>query len=73
MTTAPSLYPRSRYLEVCESSEPVSLLIEAEDSGLEPSSGLFTFELDTAQGPAGDTGKLGENWMSARAGGKGLQ
>ncbi|XP_070275777.1 cadherin-like protein 26 isoform X1 [Myotis yumanensis] len=58
---APSLHPRSRYLEVCESSEPEPLLIEAEDGDLEPSSDPFTFELDTTQGHAGDTWKLGEN------------
>lgn len=58
---APSLHPRSRYLEVCESSEPEPLLIEAEDGNLEPSSDPFTFELDTTQGHAGDTWKLGEN------------
>lgn len=58
---APRLHPRSRYLVVCESSEPEPLLIEAEDGGGEPSSDLFTFELDTTQGHAGDMWKLGEN------------
>lgn len=58
---APTLHPRSQYLEVCESSGPEPLLIEAEDRDLEPYSDPFTFELDPTQGAAGDTWKLGEN------------
>ncbi|KAM7125991.1 cadherin-like protein 26 isoform 1-T1 [Molossus nigricans] len=58
---APTLHPRSQYLEVCESSGPEPLLVEAEDRDLEPYSDPFTFELDTTQGNAGDTWKLGES------------
>lgn len=41
---------------------PKPLLVEAEDSDLEPYSDPFTFELDTTWGHAGDTWKVGEHW-----------
>ncbi|XP_066093189.1 cadherin-like protein 26 isoform X1 [Saccopteryx bilineata] len=59
---APTLHPRSQYLEVCESSVSEPLLIEAEDRDLEPYADPFTFELDAADagGSAGDMWRLGE-------------
>lgn len=69
---APTLHPRSQYLEVCESLVPEPLLVEAEDGDLEPYSDPFTFELDTTQGNAGYMWKLGENrGECVRAGDKG--
>ncbi|XP_058419389.1 cadherin-like protein 26 [Diceros bicornis minor] len=58
---APTLHPRSRYVEVCESAVNQPLVIEAEDGDLEPYSDPFTFALDDAGGNAEDTWKLGEN------------
>uniref|UniRef100_H0WQI7 Cadherin-like protein 26 n=1 Tax=Otolemur garnettii TaxID=30611 RepID=H0WQI7_OTOGA len=59
---APTLRPRSRHMEVCESARNRSLLVEAEDPDLEPYSAPFTFELDNTWGNAEDTWKLGTNW-----------
>ncbi|XP_063658771.1 cadherin-like protein 26 isoform X9 [Pan troglodytes] len=58
----PTLRPRSRYMEVCESAVHEPLHIEAEDPDLEPFSDPFTFELDNTWGNAEDTWKLGRNW-----------
>ncbi|KAM5304550.1 cadherin-like protein 26 isoform 2-T2 [Glossophaga mutica] len=58
---APTLHPRSQYLEVCESSRATPLLIEAEDSDLDPNADPFTFELDTTSGSAGGAWTLGES------------
>lgn len=58
---APTLHPRSRYMEVCESAVTQPLLIEAEDGDLEPYSEPFTFKLDTTGENAQDTWQLGEN------------
>ncbi|PNJ37639.1 CDH26 isoform 1, partial [Pongo abelii] len=58
----PTLRPRSRYMEVCESAVHERLHIEAEDPDLEPFSDPFTFELDKTWGNAEDTWKLGKNW-----------
>lgn len=58
---APTLQPRSRYMEVCESAVTQPLLIEAEDADLEPYSEPFTFKLDTTGENAQDTWQLGEN------------
>uniref|UniRef100_A0A2I2ZF55 Cadherin-like protein 26 n=1 Tax=Gorilla gorilla gorilla TaxID=9595 RepID=A0A2I2ZF55_GORGO len=58
----PTLRPRSRYMEVCESAVHEPLHIEAEDPDLEPFSDPFAFELDNTWGNAEDTWKLGRNW-----------
>ena len=58
---APTLRPRSRYVEVCESALNETLLLQAEDPDLEPYADPFTFELDDAWEGARDTWKLGEN------------
>ncbi|XP_039092978.1 cadherin-like protein 26 [Hyaena hyaena] len=70
---APTLHPRSRYLEVCESAANKPLLLEAKDGDLEPFADPFTFELDSSWRNAEDTWKLGgsrgrsvELWMSRR-------
>ncbi|XP_008524819.1 cadherin-like protein 26 isoform X1 [Equus przewalskii] len=57
---APTLHPRSQYVEVCESAVSKPLIIEAEDGDLQPYSDPFTFELDDTEGNARDTWKLGE-------------
>ncbi|KAF6087551.1 cadherin 26 [Phyllostomus discolor] len=58
---APTLLPRSQYLEVCESSRAAPLLLEAEDGDLDPYADPFTFELDSASGNAGGAWRLGES------------
>ncbi|XP_045689433.1 cadherin-like protein 26 isoform X2 [Phyllostomus hastatus] len=57
---APTLLPRSQYLEVCESSQATPLLVEAEDGDLHPNADPFTFELDSASGNVGGAWRLGE-------------
>ncbi|OWK03470.1 hypothetical protein Celaphus_00007776 [Cervus elaphus hippelaphus] len=58
---APVLCPSSQHLEVCQSAGDKALLIEAEDSDLEPYSDPFTFKLDSTRGDTGDMWRLGEN------------
>lgn len=58
---APVLRPSSQHLEVCQSAGDKALLIEAEDSDLEPYSDPFTFKLDSTRGDTGDMWRLGEN------------
>lgn len=58
---APVLRPSSQHLEVCQSAGDKALLIEAEDSDLEPYSDPFTFKLDSTLGDTGDMWRLGEN------------
>lgn len=58
---APMLRPSSQHLEVCQSAGDKALLIEAEDSDLEPYSDPFTFRLDSTRGDTGDMWRLGEN------------
>ncbi|XP_023482619.2 cadherin-like protein 26 isoform X3 [Equus caballus] len=61
---APTLHPRSQYVEVCESAVSKPLIIEAEDGDLQPYSDPFTFELDDTEGNARDTWKLGEQQVA---------
>ncbi|XP_070657450.1 cadherin-like protein 26 isoform X6 [Bos indicus] len=58
---APTLRLSSQHLEVCQSAGDKSLLIEAEDSDLEPYSDPFTFKLDSTWGDTEDMWRLGEN------------
>ncbi|XP_042085847.1 cadherin-like protein 26 isoform X4 [Ovis aries] len=58
---APMLRPSSQHLEVCQSAGDKPLLIEAEDSDLEPYSNPFTFKLDSTWGDTEDMWRLGEN------------
>ncbi|XP_065777748.1 cadherin-like protein 26 isoform X3 [Muntiacus reevesi] len=58
---APMLRPSSQHLEICQSAGDKALLIEAEDSDLEPYSDPFTFRLDGTRGDTGDMWRLGEN------------
>uniref|UniRef100_A0A8C6EF74 Cadherin-like protein 26 n=1 Tax=Moschus moschiferus TaxID=68415 RepID=A0A8C6EF74_MOSMO len=58
---APTLRPSSQHLEVCQSAGDKPLLIEAEDSDLEPYSDPFTFKLDSTWGDTEDMWRLGEN------------
>ncbi|KAB0351763.1 hypothetical protein FD754_016620 [Muntiacus muntjak] len=58
---APMLRPSSQHLEICQSAGDKALLIEAEDSDLEPYSDPFTFRLDSTRGDTGDMWRLGEN------------
>ncbi|XP_044783769.1 cadherin-like protein 26 isoform X6 [Bubalus bubalis] len=58
---APTLRLSSQHLEVCQSAGDKPLLIEAEDSDLEPYSDPFTFKLDSTWGDTEDMWRLGEN------------
>ncbi|KAL6090118.1 hypothetical protein STEG23_000871, partial [Scotinomys teguina] len=55
---APTLQSHSRYLEMCESAGNKPLLLEAEDTDLDPYSDPFTFDLDSAQRDVDDTWML---------------
>ena len=58
---APTLRLSSQHLEVCQSAGDKPLLIEAEDSDLEPYSDPFTFKLDSTWGDTEDMWRLGGN------------
>lgn len=70
---APTLRLSSQHLEVCQSAGDKSLLIEAEDSDLEPYSDPFTFKLDSTRGDTEDMWRLGENRGAYHTGQKGWE